>query len=235
MDIPQHILDRTILRPEYREWLERETAVYVYCDLANMLHWQNTLGWKFRIEDVLKQLQSYANVKEVKVYYGLNQRDEVNSRAFHGRIKKAGGIMRTKPMKYIHKSIEHALFFQKRTLTCFDSKTNEYIDTFITQLQEKGVVIEEPKCNFDVEMTMDMLDDIDKMTAVLLFSGDSDLSAPLERLKVQGKQIGVVGVRGYVAHELHRLYDQYFDFGKLYTGKRRYLDAKIPPKAGPQK
>ena len=69
---------------------------------------------------------------------------------------------------------------------------------------------------------MDMLDDTDKLTAVMLFSGDSDLCAPLERLRVRGKHIGVVGVRGKVARELHQIKDKYFDFGKFYTGKREY-------------
>ncbi|MFH1189002.1 MAG: NYN domain-containing protein [bacterium] len=95
-------------------------------------------------------------------------------------------------------------------------------------------MIEEPKCNFDVEMTIDILDDTEKLTAVMLFSGDSDMCAPLERLKVKGKRIGVVGVRGMVAKELHDIKDKYIDFGKFYTGKRKYEKAKIPLVAGPR-
>jgi len=40
---------------------------------------------------------------------------------------------------------------------------------------------------------------------------------PLERLKVKGKKIGVVGVCGQMAGELHRIKDKYFDFGRFYT------------------
>ena len=72
-------------------------------------------------------------------------------------------------------------------------------------------------------VTMDMLDDMDKVTAVMLFSGDSDMCAPLERLRVKGKRIGVVGVRGKVARELHHIKDKYIDFGRFYTGKREYI------------
>ena len=94
--------------------------------------------------------------------------------------------------------------------------------------------IEESKCNFDVEMAMDMLDDTEKFTAVLLFSGDSDLYAPLERLKIKGKKIGVVGVRGKVAGELHniKVKDKYIDFGKFYTGKRAYIKSENPAFGG---
>ena len=99
-------------------------------------------------------------------------------------------------------------------------------------MQKSGIVIEEPKCNFDVEMTMDMLDDVEKMTAVMLFSGDSDMCAPLERLKVKEKRIGVVGVRGKVAGELHQIKDKYIDFGKFYTGKREYIKSENPAFGG---
>jgi uncharacterized LabA/DUF88 family protein len=197
-----------------------------------MFHWQDVLGWRFRIEDVISQLFTFSNIKEVKVYYGKNERDLKNSEAFHNRIKKTGAILRTKPMKLIPKTIEEGMFFQRKTLTLFDGGIKKKIEALIDELQKSGIIIEEPKCNFDVEMTMDMLDDAEKLTAVLLFSGDSDMHAPLERLKVSGKHIGVVGVRGIVAGELHNVKDKYIDFGKFYTGKRTYI-SENPAEAGP--
>jgi uncharacterized LabA/DUF88 family protein len=232
MEIPQDILNRFMVRTDYLEWLSAEVVVYAYLDLTNMLHWQDTLGWKFRIEDVLAQLLSYPNVKEVKVYYGLNTRDLANSQAFHNRIKKAGGILRTKPMKFIVKEIEEGMFFQRKTRTLFDAAVREKIGALVEQLQQSGIVIEEPKCNFDVEMAMDILDDADKTSAVLIFSGDSDLLGPLERLTVMDKKIGIVGVRGKVASELHAIKDKYLDFGKLYTGKRTYIASENPAFGG---
>ena len=223
MDISQDILNKFIVRKDYLDWIKKEPAAFVYLDLTNMFHWQDVLGWKFRIEDIIGQLFTFPSIKEIKVYYGLNERDIKSSRAFHNRIKKTGAILRNKPMKFIQKSINEGLFFQRRTMTLFDSPVKSKIIELINELQHSGIIIEEPKCNFDVEMTMDMLDDAGKVNAVLLFSGDSDLVAPLERLKVKGKHIGVVGVRGQVAGELHQIKDKYFDFGLLYTGKRTYL------------
>jgi uncharacterized LabA/DUF88 family protein len=234
MDIPQDILDKFMVREDYLDWLSGETAIFAYLDLTNMLHWQDVLGWRFRIEDVIAQLASYPAIKEIKVYYGLNVRDEANSNAFHNRVRTTGAILRTKDMKFIPKTIDNGMFFQRKTLSLFDDPVKAKIEELVDVLHKSGIVIEEPKCNFDVEMTMDMLDDADKVTAVMLFSGDSDLRAPLERLKVQGKRVGVVGVRGKVARELHTVKDKYLDFGKLYTGKRTYIHAKIPPMAGPR-
>ncbi len=220
IEIPQNILNKFIVRDDYLEWIGKKASVCAYLDLTNMLHWQGVLGWKFRVEDVISQLLSFPNIKEVKVYYGLNVRDIKNSEAFHNRIKKAGAILRTKAMKFIVKTIDEGLFFQRKTITLFDGHVRKKIQELIVELHNSGLIIEEPKCNFDVEMAMDILDDADKMSAALIFSGDSDLISPLERLKIRGKKIGVVGVRGQVAGELHRVKDKYFDFGKFYNGKR---------------
>lgn len=232
MEFPQDILNKFLVREDYLEWIEKETAIYVYLDLTNMLHWQDGLGWRFRIEDVIAQLFSYPSVKEIKVYYGLNERDIANSQAFHNRIKRTGAILRTKPMKFISKDINAGMFFQRRTITLLNGSVKGKIQELVEHLEMSGIIIEEPKCNFDVEMAMDMLDDAEKMSAVLLFSGDSDLVGPLERLKVKGKKVGVCGVRNKVAGELHTVKDKYLDFGKLYTGKRAYIKSENPAFGG---
>ena len=232
MDIPQDILNKFMVREDYIKWVNNQTAIFAYLDLTNIFHWQDTLGWKFRIEDMIEQLLTFPNIKEIKVYYGKNEKDLKNSEAFHNRIKKTGAILRTKPMKFIPKTIKEGMFFQRKTLTLFDDGVKNKISELIEELQKSGIVIEEPKCNFDVEMTMDMLDDVEKMTAVLLFSGDSDMIATLERMKVKKKHIGVVGVRGKVAGELHQIKDKYIDFGKFYTGKREYVKSENPAFSG---
>jgi uncharacterized LabA/DUF88 family protein len=217
---------------KYLEILNKETAINAYLDLANMFHWQEVLGWRFRIEDVIRQLFTLQNLKEIKVYYGFNERDKINSQVFHNRIKKTGAILKTKPIKFIKKTVNEALFFKKPTLTLFDDGIKKKIYELIKAIQESGVVIEEPKCNFDVEITLDMMDDAEKVTGVILFSGDSDLSAPLERLKVKGKRIYIVGVRGMVSKELFRIKDMYIDFGKFYQGKRNYIKSENPAFGG---
>lgn len=232
IDFPQEILNKFIVRKDYLEWINKETSIFAYLDLTNMFHWQDALGWRFRIEDIVKQLFTFQNIKEVKVYYGLNPRDKENSEAFHNRIKKTGAILKTKPMKFIPKTIEEGMFFQRKTLTLFDDGIKKKIWALIDELQKSGILIEEQKCNFDVEMAMNMLDDAEKLTAILLFSGDSDLLEPLQRLKVKGKKIGIVGVRGKVAGELHSIKDKYIDFGKFYTGKRTYMESENPAFGG---
>jgi len=232
MEIPQNILNKFYVRKDYLEWLQKEVSVIAYLDLTNMFHWQDVLGWKFRIEDIIDQLFSFSNIREIRVYYGLNERDLKNSKAFHKRIRKTGAILRDKPMKFIPKKIEEGLFFQRRTLSLFDGNVKQKIYDLIEELNNSGIIIEEPKCNFDVEMAMDMMDNTDRSTAIILFSGDSDMKEPLERLKVSGKKVAVVGVRNKVAGELHQVKDKYIDFGKFYNGKRAYIKSENPAKSG---
>ena len=107
------------------------------------------------------------------------------------------------------------------TLNRLDQNAHSKLDEFINYLQEQKLSIEEPKCNFDVEMALDMLDAVDKVSGILLFSGDSDLHEPLARLKLKGKNIYVFGVRGQVARELWSSCVKYVNFGKWYEGPRK--------------
>ena len=205
----------------YLSQLKKETALHAYLDLSNMFHWQRKLKWQFRFEDVISQIQALPSVKEIKVYYGLNERDLQNSMAFHRRIRKTGAILRTKPMKFIRKTIDEASLFIRSTMTLFDGDMSRKVSQLVEDIKQTGIVIEEPKCNFDVEMTMDILDESSRVSGVILFSGDSDMKAPLERLKVEGKRIYIVGVRGMTAEELHKVKDLYIDFGQFYQGVKR--------------
>jgi len=58
------------------------------------------------------------------------------------------------------------------------------------------------KGNFDVELTMDMLDNLDRYNTAVLLSGDSDFAPVLDRIKSKGKRVIVVSVKGHVSKEL---------------------------------
>jgi len=225
IDIPQNILNKFIAREDYLEWIKKETAIIAYLDLTNMFYWQDVLGWKFRIKDIVAQLKAFPNIKEVKIYYGKNEQntDEIKkSDVLQKRILATGAILKTKKVKFLKKTIDEALLFKKSTRDLFNQQVNEKLINLVKEIKKIKFEIYEPKCNFDVEIAMDILDDAEKISAIMLFSGDSDLLEPLERLKVKDKKICVVGVRYMVAGELHAIGDKYFNFGQFYNGKRYY-------------
>lgn len=199
----------------------KETSVIAFLDLTNMFHWQDVLKWNFSIYQVIEQLLKVKSLKEIRIYYGLNTRELQKSKNFHQRLRKTGAIVISKDIKWIKKQISKGLFVKPATLGLFDNNAHTKLDELIEYLQQQGIAIEEPKCNFDVEMALDILDNVDKVSSILLFSGDSDMKEPLERLKMKGKHIYIFGVRGLVAKELWQVCSKYIDFGKWYRGTRK--------------
>ena len=58
------------------------------------------------------------------------------------------------------------------------------------------------KGNFDVELTVDALDNRDRYDSVILFSGDSDFEALVKYLKKHKKRCIVVSTKGHISIEL---------------------------------
>lgn len=198
----------------------KETSLIAYLDLSNMFGWQDTLKWRFSIYHVIEQLFKITALKEIRIYYGLNHRDFKKSANFHKALRSKGAIVINKPVKWVKKKITRKLFVKSGTLELFDGKAHSKLDELIEYLQGQRVVIEEAKCNFDVEIALDMLDVVNKISGILLFSGDSDFKEPLDRLKLKGKNIYVFGVRGQVAKELWKVLTKFVDFGQWYQGSK---------------
>lgn len=198
-----------------------EKSLIAFLDLTNMFHWQETLKWNFSIYHVIKQLLSVKSVKEVRIYYGLNEREREKSENFHRRLRECGAIVITKPVKWIKKKVSKRLFASGFAINRFDDHARSKLDELVMHLQNREVEIEDPKCNFDVEMALDMLDNSDRISGVLLFSGDSDFKNPLQRLILKSKKVFIFGVRGQVARELWDVCSKYIDFGKWYSGPKK--------------
>lgn len=77
----------------------------------------------------------------------------------------------------------------------------------------KGVY--EWKGDFDVELTMDAMDNIQEFDTAVLLSGDSDFAPIVKRLKEQGKQVIVMSAKHHISRELIALADKYINLKKL--------------------
>lgn len=71
------------------------------------------------------------------------------------------------------------------------------------------------KGDFDVELTMDALDCIEKFDTAILLSGDSDFAPVVQRLKGKGRKVIVMSAKGHISRELIRLSDKYINLKKL--------------------
>lgn len=64
----------------------------------------------------------------------------------------------------------------------------------------KGVY--EWKGDFDVELTLDVVDNIDKFDTAILLSGDSDFAPTVDRIKKHKKRIIVMSSKNHISKEL---------------------------------
>lgn len=167
--------------------------IFVFIDFGNVRPWAKDLWsvenkFKFSIEvDIAKLSEVCSWVSPVKkfFYYGYYEEDQgiEKHKKSIWRIDKArnyGFQVKTKPIKMIPHYDENGSFIGKF-----------------------------PKCNFDVEMTMTMLQKIEKYDTVMIFSGDSDFGGLLGYLKSKGKKIIVVCTRNRMSSELEKVADKF--------------------------
>ena len=79
------------------------------------------------------------------------------------------------------------------------------------------------KANFDVEISLDAVLLLNQYDTLILFSGDSDFKALVERLRIYHKQIVVISSRGHISWELARAADDYIplDIIKKYIQREK--------------
>ena len=144
-------------------------------------------------------------------------------------IENCGYILSTKPVKLMKISIDVSSipddspailknFMKKKFLSKLDIDTVKYLNKKLSLLNKQGTTyIEEPKCNFDVEMGVDMLLDCERNNtkSFMLWSGDSDFASPVTQIKNTGKKVTLVSVAGKVAPELDETGVFIFDVKKI--------------------
>jgi len=77
----------------------------------------------------------------------------------------------------------------------------------------KGVY--EWKGDFDVELSMDVLDCLKEFDTAVLLSGDSDFAPIVERMKKNNKRVIVMSAKNHISCELIKLSDKYINLKKL--------------------
>lgn len=109
----------------------------------------------------------------------------------------------------------------------FDNKPH---DAFLTILKKTGYkLVTKPlkviknkskaghtrKANFDVEIAVEAIKQINSFDTMILFSGDSDFDYLIKELKRQGKKVVVVSTKYHVSRELIKRADHYIDLRKI--------------------
>jgi uncharacterized LabA/DUF88 family protein len=202
---------------ELEELLSCPTKVYI--DFANVRPWAGKLGWHVEPIRVKQFLDSFEEVKEVRIYNGTLLGDAVSEKEKKDLTSTFGSSYITKPVKIMRKSIDVSSispsstdilksFIRASLLKNLKVETIEYLNSQLAELNKQGTYyIEDRKCNFDVEIGRDMLLDFEKNTCecFVLWSGDSDFASPIEQLIDDGKKVSIFSTVRRVSSELNDL------------------------------
>lgn len=207
----------------------RKTNIYI--DFANVIRWQDKLGWHVDLKRLKQFLDSFSNIREIKFYNGKLEGDE-KSLAILEDAEKCGYIIKTKPVKIMKLSIDVSSipsnspeilrsFIRAPLLKKLKIETIEFLNNQLKELNRQGILfVQDLKCNFDVEIGRDMLIDYEKnkIENFVLWSGDSDFADPVNQLLEDGKKVVLFVTARRVASELNELQEKglfIFDIQKI--------------------
>jgi uncharacterized LabA/DUF88 family protein len=213
---------------QLESFFDRHTHLYI--DYANV---RKRLGWFIDMQRVKDLLESFPEIKCVRLYFGT-MAGPGGSEGFLNFLRKVGYKVLTKPVKVMKlpidvtsinpKSPDLLLHFVSETLIRnLKVDAIEYLNDQLRALNKQGVTyLEHPKCNFDVEIASDMRVDhiLKKCETFCLWSGDSDFADPVKQLLDDKQKVILFGTAGKISHELNDLRKdglQIFDIKKLRT------------------
>lgn len=200
----------------------------IYIDWQNVIHWQEKLNWHFDIKRIKQFFDSFDAIKSVKIYTGTLDGD-IKSEGQIKELEDLNYIVSTKSVKLMPISIDVSSisdnspdilknFIDKRFLSKLDLETIEYLNGKLSDLNKQGILkIERLKCNFDVELGMDVQKDIDSdgVENFIILSGDSDFADPISRIKENSKNAVIFSISRKVTPELNQMNVLIFDVRKI--------------------
>jgi len=207
------------------------SSTRIYIDYANVRPWSEKLGWHIDLKRLKQFLDSFNTIEAVNFYNGYIDGDE-KSKAEIEEIENRKYVVRTKPVKIMKFVIDASSvpadstalldqFIRRSLLRKYEVETVEYLNNRFKDMNKKGeLYIEDRKCNFDVEIGVDMLLDFERngTDTYILWSGDSDFADPVEKLLKAGKNVALFATTRKVSKELSALRDSgliIFDIQKI--------------------
>lgn len=225
----------------------------VYIDYANVRPWSEKLGWHIDIKRLKQFLDSFDTIEAVNFYNGYLEGDE-RSEKEKKEAEDNKYFLRTKPVKIMKHSIDVSSilpdstvlidkFVRRALLKKYQISTIEYLNERFKDMNKKGeYFIEDMKCNFDVEIGVDMLIDCERNSAetFVLWSGDSDFADSIEKLMSAGKRVILFATARKVSKELSALGEKglmIFDIQKIrdFICWKKELERKRDPREGAPK
>lgn len=194
------------------------TSTRIYIDYANVRPWSTKLRWHIDLKRLKQFFDSFDTIETINFYNGYIEGNQQSEKEIK-EIENQKYVVRTKPVKIMRFSIDASSvpadstalvkqFIRRALLRKYEVGTIEYLNQRFADMNKKGeYFIEDRKCNFDVEIGVDMLLDYErnKTKTFVLWSGDSDFADPLEKLLKADKKVCLFATAGRISSELNKL------------------------------
>jgi len=215
--------------------------IYTFVDFGNVNYWfkKDRRGFEgemlnenkkivVRIEKLSQFINLFAEQK--RFYYGLDKRKK--STWHITRLAKDHGFkVVKKPIQWIkhplnEDDIGEGGDFQELIKLLEKNKK--------VQKDQDGYSLRIPKCNFDVELTIDAIRLINNYETIALFSGDSDFSMLLRFLQKRNKKI-ILFYAGRISHTIKNYADLLINAQKIKKSIGMIKEIKRTPYEGVRK
>lgn len=175
--------------------LKGKTLVIV--DWANVYGWSGKLGWEINPQKLYKYLKNYKEIKDIRFYFGVEKGND-KSEDFQKKIKKIGYTLISKELKWVPVSLDRSHFKKFLEELAKISGNLEKSNSSIAKQLNKAIKIPiyRRKCDFDCEIAIDVVKNINSIDSLILFSGDGDYAVLAEEMIKNGKQTIVIFAKG---------------------------------------
>lgn len=172
-------MDQNEIKKFLEPWVSRRERTTVIIDFGNVIKWQTNLRWRIGMRE-LGNLARKLSGREFlrRFYYGSDYGPDERSEKLY---------------EWSRAMLEKARMSGFEVIT----KRVKYIHS------TDSVYGFEKKCDFDVDIAIDLIQERDNYDTLILFSGDGDLVRALKYLKDQyAKRSIVMSARGHIAREI---------------------------------
>ena len=158
----------------------------VIIDYGNVQKWEESLRWKIGIKELRNLIKYFTKGKKFlrRFYYGSDFGPKEKSKTL---------------------TLWSSMVLNKARMNAFEIQTKRV--KYIPDRDYKTGFIK--KCNFDVEISVDLIKESENYDKIILFSGDGDFGYLLKYLNSKYcKDCIVFGARGHIGKELYDAKDE---------------------------
>lgn len=167
--------------------------IFAFVDFSNVRHWAKTF-WPQENKEYLKK---EIDIQKIADICGLVRPQK--KFFYYGHYKEYPLLPVENPFNVKFRQSIYRIDKARKVGFVVRTKDIKEIDNFDDEGKFLGRI---NKCNFDIEMAMDMILKIEKYDTAFLWSGDSDFDYLLRHLKSKKKNVITICARDFASDEL---------------------------------